>query len=1033
VLKQAAPGTDWALRQGHEIKLDYQTNTDTEVKLYQSTTTWNAGLGLYDIAFSDNGNYNENQLYKNVTYDENTTASPTESAGSTVEFKNKEGQVVLKRTYESGAKHDTYYVYDIYGNLTYVIPPKADATITTTILDDLCYQYKYDSRNRLVEKKLPGKQWEFIVYDKLDRPVATGPAFSPFQNDMAVGWLITKHDAFGRPVYTGWNNTVAADTSTRKSLQDAQNGATVLFETKQTSGTIDGIAVNYSNAIAPTSFKLLTVNYYDDYVYPNAPAVPTTIEGQTVLVNAKSLSTGSWTRTLTIPSAMHGETAITFYDPKARPIRSYITNYLGGCTYTDSKLDFTGKTLYTLTKHKRVTGETELSIKEEFTYSPQDRLLTHTHQINGGAIQLLADNTYDELGQLIAKNVGNNTGNPLQKVNYSYNIRGWLTEINKTDNLQQSSDPKDLFGFKINYNKVNGDPTVAKALYNGNIAETFWSTGSDGIGIIRAYGYKYDQLNRLKDATYQTPTLADNKNYFGENLDYDKNGNITRLQRKFMAGVLSNPYDGDMDNLSYSYNTNSNQLMKVTDSSNETAGFKDDSNGFNDTVDDYGYDFNGNMIKDDNKGITLISYNHLNLPKKITFGATGTIDYIYNAAGQKLEKIVTEGLTITSTNYLGGYQYQKPHLGTWALQFFPTAEGYVKNTIVSSDNNYSYVFNYTDHLGNVRLSYSDGDKNGTIATTEIVEESNYYPFGLKHSGYNGYVATDYKYKFNGKELQDDDIGGSKLNMYDYGARNYDPALGRWMNVDPLAEKFPSCSPYSFSFNNPIVFVDPDGRAPLPYNDDIITKVSNKKGDAHYVQREVSMRMTLTVVNSNGADLSKTMFNKSAGSVQLSSLTGVAQKDFRGNDVYASDNLKNVSVDYKVVSSLKDVGKNDHVMMLVNDIPKTAKGVDPVGLATEGGRVSAVEIGTIKNSTFNQAAQHEIEHNLGLDHKNGGLMNPSIISGSTSTSPAERGNILYNQVGPLQGNGTYTQSQNSTNYSTRIQTQANDFLSRNKIK
>jgi hypothetical protein len=257
--------------------------------------------------------------------------------------------------------------------------------------------------------------------------------------------------------------------------------------------------------------------------------------------------------------------------------------------------------------------------------------------------------------------------------------------------------------------------------------------------------------------------------------------------------------------------------------------------------------------------------------------------------------------------------------------------------------------------------------------------------------------------------------------------------GRWISPDPLSEEFPSWSPYNFSFNNPTVFVDPDGRAPLPYNDDIITKVSNKKGDAHYVQREVSMRMTLTVVNSNGADLSKTMFNKSAGSVQLSSMTGVAQKDFRGNDVYASDNLKNVSVDYKVVSSLKDVGKNDHVMMLVNDIPKTAKGVDPVGLATEGGRVSAVEIGTIKNSTFNQAAQHEIGHNLGLDHKNGGLMNPSIISGSTSTSPSERGNILYNQVGPLQGNGTYTQSQNSTNYSTRIQTQANDFLSQNKIK
>ncbi|WP_165929308.1 DUF6443 domain-containing protein [Flavobacterium hiemivividum] len=815
VLKQAAPGTDWVMDGGHEIKLEYQTNTDTEVRLYKATVTWNTGSGLYDIAFSDNGDYSENQLYKNLNYDENTAASPTESAGSTVEFKNKEGQVVLKRTYEAGAKHDTYYVYDSYGNLTYVIPPKADVAVTTTILNDLCYQYKYDYRNRLVEKKLPGKQWEFIVYDKLDRPVATGPSFSPFKDDTAVGWLITKYDAFSRPIYTGWNDTVA-DASTRKSLQDAQNGATVLFETKQTSGTIDGIAVNYSNAIAPTSFKLLTVNYYDDYVYPNAPAVPTTIEGQTVLVNAKSLSTGSWTRTLTIPSAMHGETAITFYDPKARPIRSYITNYLGGYTYTDSKIDFTGKPLYTLTKHKRTPADAELSIKEEFTYSPQDRLLTHTHQINGGTVQLMAANTYDELGQLTSKKVGNNSIVPLQKVDYSYNIRGWLTEINKTDYLQQGTDPKDLFGFKINYNTIEGKTNVANKLYNGNIAETFWSSGSDGTGIIRAYGYKYDQLNRLKDATYQTPTLADNKNYFGENMDYDKNGNITRLQRKFMAGVLSNPYDGDMDNLGYFYDTNSNQLMKVTDSSNETAGFKDDSNGFNDTVDDYGYDINGNMIKDDNKGISLISYNHLNLPKKITFGATGTIDYIYNAAGQKLEKIVNSLLptpSVTTTDYLDGFQYKNT-----VLQFFPMTEGYFNQKTGSAIGVGDYVFNYTDHLGNIRLSYSDTSKNGIVENSEIIEESNYYPFGLKHKGYNDYLPTNNKYKYNGKEFQDENIGGNQLNLYDYGARNYDPALGRWMTIDPKAENSRRWTPYNYAYNSPMYFVDPDGMQATPPDD-----------------------------------------------------------------------------------------------------------------------------------------------------------------------------------------------------------------------
>ncbi|TEB41565.1 RHS repeat-associated core domain-containing protein, partial [Flavobacterium circumlabens] len=201
----------------------------------------------------------------------------------------------------------TYYVYDPYGNLTYVIPPKADAAISADVLNGLCYQYKYDYRNRLVEKKLPGKQWEFIVYDKLDRPVATGPANSPFKDDTAVGWLITKYDVFGRPIYTGWNN-VSSTAAARKTLQDAQNSATVLFEAKDSRRTIDGLEVGYANAIAPTTFKLLSVNYYDNYGFPGAQAVPGLIIGQTVLTNVKGLPTGTWTRVLSTPSSLAGET-----------------------------------------------------------------------------------------------------------------------------------------------------------------------------------------------------------------------------------------------------------------------------------------------------------------------------------------------------------------------------------------------------------------------------------------------------------------------------------------------------------------------------------------------------------------------------------------------------------------------------------------------------------------------------------------------------------------------------------------------------
>ncbi|ABQ05691.1 DUF6443 domain-containing protein [Flavobacterium johnsoniae] len=785
VLKQAAPGASWAMDSGHEIKLRYDTNTDGEVKLYKANTSWNADSGLYEISFQDSGSYVKNELYKNITYDENTGSSPVESSGSTVEFKNKEGQVVLKRTYNNGEKHDTHYVYDIYGNLTYVIPPKADGVINTDILNDLCYQYKYDYRNRLVEKKLPGKQWEFIVYDKLDKPVATGPAFSPFKDDSSIGWMITKYDAFGRPVYTGWSNQTC-NSAARKAFQDTKNNETVSFETKEASGSVDDIQVYYSNAIEPKNIKLLTVNYYDNYAYPNAPAVPSAIEGDPVLSNVKGLATGNWTRTLTTASNKDGEISTTLYDLKARPVRTYMQNHLGGYTQTDVKLDFTGKTLYSISKHKRTSGAAELTVKEEFAYSPQDRLLTHTHQINGGAVELLASNTYDDLGQLISKKTGNSTGNPLQKVDYKYNIRGWLTAINQTGNLQADLGLTDLFAFKINYDKPSSSDITS--LYNGNISETAWRTSSDFS--LRSYRYEYDKLNRLTSAVYAKPEDAISvSGAYNESLMYDKNGNIKFLER--FGGSDAPSITFKIDDLTYSYrNENSNQLMKVTENpaGNDNQGFKDN----NKTGDDFDYDDNGNMILDKNKNITLITYNHLNLPKKITFGTGNSIEYIYNAAGQKLGKIINEGTLAVKADYLGGYQYKDN-----VLEFFPTAEGYVKNT----NGALSYVFQYKDHLGNIRLSYTKNAQNGL----EIIDETHYYPFGLKHEGYVALQESTNKYKYNGKELQDE-LG---LNMYAMDARMYDPAIARWNVIDPVTHH--DASTYGAFNNNPVYWVDPSGR------------------------------------------------------------------------------------------------------------------------------------------------------------------------------------------------------------------------------
>lgn len=961
VFKQAAPGNAWAMGSGHEIKMEYDTNILNEVKSFKATATWNATANLYDISIQQNGNYAPNELYKTITKDENWSVG---NKNTTQEFKDKEGRVVLKRTFNGNYTHyDTYYVYDQYGNLTYVLPPATEGA--TSNLDGLCYQYKYDARNRLVAKKLPGKQWEFIVYNKLDLPVATGPANNPFGNG-TKGWLVTKYDALNRPIYTGWLSSIPATSEGRNIMLSNYNSQPDggLFESPGTGAVEDqAIPIHYTNNYFPKNIEiLLTVTYYDDYRFSFAPSgFPISVESQDATNKVKGLITGSWARILSTPNSLEAETSYTLYDSKVRPIRVFTQNYLGGYTQVDSKLDFMGKVLYTITRHKKTNSDNEIKIIDTFEYTPEDRLYMHKQQIDQQPEQLIALNNYDALGQLTTKYVGGTAltdSGALQKVDYTYNIRGWLKSINDIQGLKAGDGFPNLdqFSFKINYN----DPTTATPLYNGNISETLWRSNTDDV--LRKYDYAYDDLNRLNAATFSKPEASNYVNSYGEMLDYDSNGNITNLER---TGGFEDIDAIPIDKLKYIYSvTNPNQLNKVIDESGSPQGF---DNGTTEDNNDYEYDADGNMIKDLNKGITSnITYNHLNLPVTIVFNndPNTKIIYLYNALGVKVKKTVhykERVLTIVPwgsnspnndppvtfinkidyTDYLqGGFQYLNN-----VMQFFPHAEGYVK---INNDL-YDYVFNYTDHLGNVRVSYGDIDKNGILGNEEvqtgnganimmdyvspIIEENHYYPFGLKHEGYVYTEPTTNKYKFIGQEWQDE-LG---LNVYDFDNRVYDPADGRFWQMDPLAEQGRRWSPYNYCFDNPVYFQDPDGMWPWPTWSQVKSFANEYRQGAWGTAKNIAVGAVTSTYNGvrNGINATKQVYN----AYQQGGAKAAAKEYV--NQVYQTSGAKNI------VDTAKKAASGDP-----KAIGSTVTAITAFAVARQagkGGSVASAEAGEVSSA------------------------------------------------------------------------------------
>jgi len=218
------------------------------------------------------------------------------------------------------------------------------------------------------------------------------------------------------------------------------------------------------------------------------------------------------------------------------------------------------------------------------------------------------------------------------------------------------------------------------------------------------------------------------------------------------------------------------------------------------------------MTFDGAKNLT-ISYNPtINLPKQLDFGGNNRIFYHYTAGGAKLLKHTVPATgTGVYTHYIGNIVYEGS-----TLSYIITEEGRLVAVGTGTDRKFLYEYNLKDHLGNSRVTFMGTDLGGAV---DIVQATSYYPFGLVMNQMNGNTATGYnknKYLYNGKELQDDVFAGSSLNWFDYGARFYDPQIGRWHSIDPKAEESRRLSPYNYAVDNPIRFIDPDGMKWKPW-------------------------------------------------------------------------------------------------------------------------------------------------------------------------------------------------------------------------
>ncbi|MFG6380612.1 MAG: hypothetical protein K1V87_00695 [Muribaculum sp.] len=700
----------------------------------------------------------------------------------TLTFTDWRGNMVLRRTVMSSGNLDTYFIRDGWGNPLVVLQPEGSARFSAVgstrfidsdpVLKDYAFVYRYDKCLRPVYKRVPGCEAVTTAYDPYGRP-----AFMQDGNLRSQGrFMFMLYDGASRPVMTrlcsGSPSAVPAMTATYMG----------------TASGIGGLGYSFSSA-SLTSAEPLTVNYYDTYSHTALAEFAVARGNSASYSGGKGLLTGTLSRVLSADTPSRQYTASIYsYDANDRLTRTSMsglhdtrsaiinTTYVFGDEPVVDVVSVVGDGGNITGRHNYSYDKAGRPSSTSFTFNSLPSLDVMTWQ-------------YDDAG-LVSK--ADYAGLP---VDYTYTVSGAIKSVGSRQSQQAF--------------KYHDGPSPS---YNGNISAI--TVTPITTGVFSDMAYVYDDADRLVSAIGEEGVSLSNVKTTSAVCGYDKNSTITSLTRtgKTMSTGYAPDEFGTTDDLSLSYT--GNRLKKVTDRADEVLF--EASLDFHDGADndeEYDYDANGNMVRDDNRGIVHIDYNVLNLPQTISFFSGDRLDYVYDASGVKLSVEYTpadvDGYSLTALPVAAVGADEPVPAGLYSIGTATQRRDYFAgcewengvftrmNTPYGYHDGSAYYARIPDYQGNVMAVVKAG--------TDMATQSNYYyPYGLP-TAMSSHPEVN-RYKFGGKELET----RHGLTLYDFEARWHDPQTARFLQPDPMAGDYPWLSPYTYCAGNPIRNIDPTG-------------------------------------------------------------------------------------------------------------------------------------------------------------------------------------------------------------------------------